>query len=257
MTLHIVTVVFQDDAQLSATYDSCDLSGQLDTRHWIFIKRHDESLPAKYPRATLLASQDSGIYNAMNLAFDHLRERVADQDVVVFMNAGDRFIDSELVSHLAAHAASQPDLSVAGVRLTRKGATVGQRPAPRPPTDAGAVLYRDYPCHQATFYSARFLRDIWTRRGYLYREDLRSCADLELYLAACERRLLTTPFITACYDVAGFSSTQSKAIAVEKSTLLREYGGNIRWRLYARLWHLRARLVEPKRRVLRAIGGAS
>lgn len=257
MTLHIVTVVFQDDAQLSATYDSCNLSGQLDTRHWIFIKRHDERLQAKYPRATVLASQDTGIYNAMNLAFDHLRERVADHDVVVFMNAGDRFIDSELASHLATHAARQPDLSVAGVRLTRDGATVGQRAAPPPSTDAGAILYRDYPCHQATFYSARFLKDIRTRRGYLYREELRSCADLELYLAAGGRPLLTTPFITACYDVAGFSSKQSKAIATEKSSLLREYGGNLRWRLYARLWHLRALLVEPKRRVLRALGGAS
>jgi hypothetical protein len=257
MTLHIVTVVFQDAPQLSATYDSCDLSGQLNTRHWIFVKRHTETLAAKYPRATVVASQDNGIYNAMNLAFDHLRAQLDDDDAMVFMNAGDRFIHSELGAHLAAHAADRPQLSVAGVRLTREGATIGQRHAPSPNFDAGAVIYRDYPCHQATFYSARFLKQIWARRGYLYRENLRSCADLELYLAADAGRILNTTFTTACYDVAGFSSGQSQAIAREKSLLLREYGGSLRWRLYAHLWYLRACLVVPKRRLLRAVGVAT
>lgn len=257
MRLHIVTVVYQDDARLSETYDSCDLAGQLDVRQWIFAKRHDDALPAKYPRATVLASMDNGIYNAMNRAFDHLRRHVADDELVVFMNAGDCFVESELVGHLAAHAARWPEISVAGVRLTREGATIGQRPAPAPPSDPGAIIYRDYPCHQATFYSARFLKRIWGRRGFLYREDLRSCADLELYLAAREEPLLITPFTTACYDVAGFSSKQSQVIAAEKSRLLREYGGGLHWRLYACVWHLRACLVEPKRRLLRAIGGGS
>ena len=69
--------------------------------------------------------------------------------------------------------------------------------------------------------------------------------------------MLATPFTTTCYDVAGFSSKQSQAIATEKSRLLREYGGTLRWRLYARLWYLRACLVEPKRRLLRAIRGTA
>jgi hypothetical protein len=80
---------------------------------------------------------------------------------------------------------------------------------------------------------------------------------LELYLAADAGRILNTTFTTACYDVAGFSSGQSQAIAREKSLLLREYGGSLRWRLYAHLWYLRACLVEPKRRLLRAVGVAT
>lgn len=256
MTLHVVTVVFEDNAQLRETYDSCDLGGRLDVRHWIFVKLHDDALAKKYPQATVLASPDNGIYNAMNLAFDHLRIHVDDDDLVVFLNAGDCFVESELVGHVAVHEAKRPELSVAGVRLMREGSAIGQRPAPASPSDIGATIYRDYPCHQATFYSAHFLNRIRVGRGFLFREDLRSCADLELYLAARDVTLLTTPFTTACYDVTGFSSKQSLAIATEKSKLLREYGGTLRWRLYAYLWHFRACLVEPKRRLLRAIRGA-
>ncbi|POZ60562.1 hypothetical protein [Chromobacterium alticapitis] len=257
MTLHVVTVVYEDGAQLNETYESCNLGEPLHLRHWIFVKRYNDGLSAKYPQAMVLPSLDSGIYNAMNLAFDHLRAQIDDDDLVVFMNAGDLFVESELLSHLAEHEAKRPVLSVAGVRLTREGIIVGLRRAPVPPSTPGAIIYRDYPCHQATFYSAGFLKRIWARRGFLYREDLRSCADLELYLAARKEPLLITPFTTACYDVAGFSSKQSLAIAAEKSSLLCEYGGTLRWRLYARAWSVCARLVEPKRRLLRAIGGGS
>lgn len=257
MTLHIVTVVYQDGAPLRATYDSCNLDARLDVHHWIFVKCHDDTLPAQYPRATVLASHDNGIYNAMNLAFAHLRSHIAADDIVVFMNAGDCFVQSELVAHLAVHTTQRAELSVAGVHLTRNGAKIGRRHAPAPPSAPGAIIYRDYPCHQATFYSARFLHRIWALRGFLYREDLRSCADLELYLAARDGLRLTTPFTTAYYDVAGASSEQAQAIATEKLILLREYGGTLRWRLYARIWRLRAYLVEPKRRLLRAVKGAS
>lgn len=257
MTLHIVTVVYQDDAQLSKTYDSCSLGGRLDIHHWIFVKCHDDTIPAKYGRATVLVSLDDGIYNAMNLAFDYLRSHLADDDIVVFINAGDCLVERELIAHLNAHVAKRPALSVAGVHLTREGATIGRRQAPALASAPGAIIYRDYPCHQATFYSASFLRRIWALRGFLFREDLRSCADLELYLAARNEPILTTPFTTACYDVGGFSSKQSLAIAKEKSKLLREYGDTLRWRVYARVWYLRACLVEPKRRLLRAIGGTS
>lgn len=257
MKLHIVTVVFHDDTKLSETYDSCAFSGRLESHHWIFVKRYNDALQIKYPGATVLASQDNGIYNAMNLAFNYLRQHVTETDLVVFLNAGDCLVESELVGHLAAHAAMGPELSVAGVHLTREGATIGRRQAPASPSDPGTIIYRDYPCHQATFYSGRFLNRIWGRRGFLYREDFYSCADLELYLAAREEPILVTPFATTCYDVAGFSSKQSLAIATEKSRLLSEYGGTLRWHLYARLWYLRACLVEPKRRLLHAIGGTS
>lgn len=254
MTLHIVTVVYKDNSQLVTTYNSCNLRDRLNVRHWIFIKHYTDLLCAKYPRATVLPSEDRGIYNAMNLAFDHVRHHTADDDQIVFMNAGDCFVEDELVSHISAHVEKRPELSVAGTLLTRSGDTIGRRPAPCFPSDSGAVIYRDYPCHQATFYSARFLKETWAQRGFLYREELASCADLELYLYAQNRSILITPNTTAYYDIDGFSSNQSQAIAAEKLALLRKYNGGLRWHLYARIWSLRARLVNPKRRLMRAIG---
>lgn len=47
MTLHIVTVVYQDDAQFREKYSSCDLIGWLGVRLWIFVKRLNDALSAK------------------------------------------------------------------------------------------------------------------------------------------------------------------------------------------------------------------
>lgn len=253
MTLHIITVVFEDGVDLAITYASCGLPESLDAIHWIFVKKYNAALQDCYPRAKLLPSYDNGIYNAMNLAFAHLSPLLRDDDVVVFLNAGDTFVAEGLQEHLIAHGRDRPALSLAGVQLTSKGGAVSQRAAPAIVTDPGAVIYHDYPCHQATFYSGAFLKIMASERGYLYREELQCCADLELYLAALRYPILTSNAVTSCYDVAGFSSQQSIAIATEKQQLLRQYGGGKRWHMYSLLWRAKARLVEPKRRLQRLL----
>jgi len=255
MTLHIITVVFRDGADLAATYASCVLPESLGAIHWIFIKKHNDALQDRYHRAKVHPSQDNGIYNAMNLAFAHLSPLLRDDDVVVFLNAGDTFVAEGLQEHLAAHAQDRPALSLAGVQLISNGVAVGQRVAPAIVADPGAVIYREYPCHQSTFYSGSFLKTMASERGLLYREELRSCGDLELYLAARRYPILTSDAVTTCYDVEGFSSKQSLAIATEKRQLLRQYGGGFRWQMYSLLWWAKARLVEPKRRLQRLLRG--
>lgn len=252
MKLHIVTVAYEDSDQLFTTYGSCNLGDRLNVCHWIFIRRYDLSLVEKYPRAIVRPSDDAGIYNAMNLAFDHLKEKILDDDIVVFMNAGDCFIVDPLVNHILTHTEKCPEISVAGTWLTRNGEIIGQRTVVKS-SDPGAIIYRNYPCHQATFYCGRFLKETFARRGFLYREDLCSCADLELYLYAQGNFILFTLVNTTYYDVNGFSSKQSLAIAAEKLKLLGEYKGNLRWHLYAKVWSLRARLVEPKKRLRRIL----
>lgn len=155
--------------------------------------------------------RDNDIFDSMNLAFDHLRHHVTDNDLVVLMNASDRFVKCELVGHLTAYAAERPELRVAGVRLTCEGPTIEKRHAPAPMLDPSAIIYRGYLGHQATFYSARFLNRKWVRREFLYWKNLHTCADLEQYLAAREEPLLTTPFTGARYAETGCSSKLSQA----------------------------------------------
>ena len=106
MRPHIVTVVYQHDAQLSETYNSCDLGGRLDVRHWIFVKRHDDELPAKYPRAMVVTSQTN-----VNESFDHLQRHDVDNHQGMFMNACDHFYYSEPIDHQAMHTAKHQTLT--------------------------------------------------------------------------------------------------------------------------------------------------
>jgi hypothetical protein len=260
MTLNIVTVAFEDSSDLAATYANCraltDRAGDpaVETSHWIFVKKYDPSLAQRYPGAEVLPSHDTGIYNAMNLAFRHLKDRLPDDDLLLYLNAGDSLLAQPLAEHLRLHRDEGADLSLAGAQLSRKGRVTGVRSSPRNPASAGAIIFKHYPCHQATFYSVGFLKRAWARRGTLYVEDLRVCGDLELYLFAQGSKIVTSSWATSVYDIDGFSAGRPVSVANEKSHLVEAYRAGLSWRLYARYWQLRARLVGPKRALSKALG---
>lgn len=259
MKLHIVTVALNDSEDLAETSRSCQIESRLafDAVHWIFAKHDHLAIQARFPNAKVLESKDSGIYNAMNLAFDRLNSELHDDDVLLFLNAGDRLDPSELAKHIERHIQASADVSVASVKLMRNGQVVGIVSSPTVPSSLGDIIFRNYPCHQSTFYSARFLKRIRERRGKLYLEDFRVCADLELYLQAQQNTVVTTDRCTGAYDIDGFSSRQSMAVAAEKARLTRLYHVGIGWRIYSVYWSLKARLVGPKRYLLAMVRSGS
>ncbi|WP_157263621.1 hypothetical protein [Azohydromonas aeria] len=255
MKLHIITVVYQDGDDLAATYESCHSHGHspLNMVHWIFIKKYHDELQTKYPRSQVFHSNDRGIYNAMNLAFGHISSSLQDNDVVLFLNAGDKIEGRELAAHLQHHVREQADVSVAAVTLLRHEVPLSKRLPPNPDTTLGAIIYRQFPCHQSTFYAAKLLKKVWNQRGCLYREEFNVCGDLELYLAVQRSKVVATDLATSAYDVDGYSSKQALVVAREKKRLARMYRVGAWWRCYSTYWHFKARLVAPKRLVLRLL----
>lgn len=261
MALHIVTVAFADSLDLASTYASCQdvmvYGNSLAAVHWIFLKRFDEALVSRYPNARVRPSHDTGIYNAMNLAFDALQAELAEEDVVVYLNAGDRFDAEPLAQHVQAHRETKADLSLAAAALTRGGRTMGLRQAPAHPSTSGCIIYSQYPCHQATFYSVAFLRGVLARRQRIFAEEFKACADLDLYLHAQGTCIMTTSFVTSAYDTEGYSAQQSVMVARERAQLVQKYRAGPSWRLYSFVWMLKAQLVAPKRALLRMLGASS
>ena len=259
-TINIITVAFNDNPDLAATYTSCqtlisDSGYHLNAVHWIFVKRYTLDISVRYSGAQVLPSDDNGIYNAMNQAFATIKERLPMDGILIYLNAGDLLDARPLFEHVRLHVQAGADISVASTTLTRAGARVGLRLSPRYPVTVGEIIFSDFPCHQSTFCSVRFLADVWARRGHLFIEELRNCADLELYLFAHGRaHIVTSPLVTSAYDIDGFSSMQSIAVAREKSRLVRDYRAGLRWQIFAVLWQLKARLVAPKRGLLRFFG---
>ena len=115
----------------------------------------DESI-CKLPqdkRIHLVQKKDTGIYDAMNQGIE-----VAQGDYMIFMNAGDKFYDSEVLKRIAD-----------GIEETSGDLYYGRcynqildvvDPAPKKLTKY--FCYRSMICHQATIYKTSMLK----KRGY-------------------------------------------------------------------------------------------
>lgn len=115
----------------------------------------DESI-CKLPqdkRIHLVQKKDTGIYDAMNQGIE-----AAQGDYMIFMNAGDKFYDSEVLKRIADGIQKTPGDLYYGRCYNQILDVVD--PAPKKLTKY--FCYRSMICHQATIYKASMLK----KRGY-------------------------------------------------------------------------------------------
>jgi len=248
--LLIITVVYRDDAHLELTYESVHTGYSQPYEHYIFIKQYDPQLALKYGRSTVVASHDRGIYNAMNLAFAALKDKVHETDCVLFLNSGDVLQKGQLENLVTSLQASSAVLALGSVRLTRGGNVVGIRAVTSTDVSNGRKIFFEYPCHQATVYKAGALLDVQCDRGHLYEEAYKVCADLELYLLLSPAGTLLADSIVADYDSSGYSDKAILQTADEKLQLVRRYAPSPAWLTYAMFWQAKARCARLKRSLL-------
>lgn len=248
--LLIITVVYRDDAHLERTYESVHTGYREDYEHYIFIKQHDPRIAAKYGKSTVVASNDNGIYNAMNLAFAALAVEIHDADCVLFLNSGDVLHEGKLETLVQRLQSSHAAMALGAVQLTRAGEAVGTRAVTSTAVSNGRKIFFEYPCHQSTIYKAAALLDVQRARGYLYKEDFKVCADLELYLLLSQSGTLLADSIVADYDTSGYSDKAILQTAREKMQLARSYAAGPAWLLYAAFWQIKARGALLKRSLL-------
>jgi hypothetical protein len=249
--LLIITVVFRDDAHLELTYESVHAGYAGPFEHHIFVKQYDPQLAAKYPRSTVVASRDTGIYNAMNLAFEALGDSLDQDDCVLFLNSGDVLQKGRLEKLVERLQPSSAVMALGAVQLTRAGEVIGTRAVTSTEVSNGRKIFFEYPCHQSTVYKAGALLDVQRKRGYLYEEGYKVCADLELYLLLSPSGVLLVDSIVADYDSSGYSDKAILQTASEKMRLARRYAGSA-WLVYAGLWQAKARCAFLKRSLLGA-----
>lgn len=245
--LLIITVVYRDDAHLEHTYESVHTGYQGAYEHYIFIKQHNPQLVAKYENSTVVASHDTGIYNAMNLAFAALKDKLQETDCVLFLNSGDVLKKGKLENLVERLQAAPAALALGAVELTRAGQAIGTRAVSSTDVSNGRKIFFDYPCHQSTVYKAAALLNIQRERGYLYQEDYKVCADLELYLLLSPSGTLLDDAVVADYDTSGYSDKAILQTAIEKMRLVRTYAASPRWLIYALFWQAKARCALLKR----------
>ena len=151
------------------------------------------------PRIHLIQEADSGIYDAMNRAVKH-----ASGDVYNFLNAGDTFVDSTILSAVsqAIQAHSSADIIYTDYRNVAMDFTKKQ------PAQINQVsLFRAAFCHQTLFFRNKLFQDLG---GYDISYSIR--ADLEFLYRCYAGPNFTSLRIPICgikSDRAGLSSLQS------------------------------------------------
>ena len=149
-------------------------------------------------RLYIYQKEDSSIYDAMNQAVE-----LAGGDYFIFMNAGDSFYDTDVLSKIADVISSKdkkPDIVYGN--LYHKGLSTIIYSTP---VINDFACYRNVPCHQTCFYS----RGLFVERAYYPMYNVR--ADYEHFLWCFYEKkadICYAPVIVAAYEGGGYSETK-------------------------------------------------
>lgn len=167
-------------------------------------------------RVVIMCGKDRGIYDAMNVAVSE-----AKGEFVIFLNAGDKFINNGILSKVAEFMMKNQarifygNVIERGLNLTRLR-IYDERNVKRWYYSLGACL-----CHQGMFCAKELFRD------RLFDLNYKVCADREWQMYHVNRGAVTKPmkFAVAEVLVEGFSKEHIKELEEEASRCIKQYCG--------------------------------
>lgn len=171
-----------------------------------------EKLPVD-SRIRVIRKKDTGIYDAMNQGIE-----AAQGDYMIFMNAGDKFYDSEVLKRIADEIEQTPADLYYGRCYNQMLDVVD--PAPQKLTKY--FCYRSMICHQATIYKSNMLK----KRGYDVSYMVSADRERMLYAVIKEKtRCIYLPIVVVAFQGGGFSTTDKaqKLLTSEKKRQTKEY----------------------------------
>ncbi len=171
-----------------------------------------EKLPAD-SRVRVIRKRDTGIYDAMNQGIE-----AAQGDYMIFMNAGDKFYDSEVLKRIADKIEQTPADLYYGRCYNQILDVVD--PAPKKLTKY--FCYRSMICHQATIYKSSMLK----KRGYDVSYTVGADRERMLYAVIKEKAgCIYLPIVVVDFQGGGFCTTDKakKLLTSEKERLTKEY----------------------------------
>ena len=164
-------------------------------------------------RIRVIQKKDSGIYEAMNQGIE-----AAHGDYIIFMNAGDKFYDSEVLKHIVDGIKKNPGELYYGRCYNRILDVVD--PAPKKLTKY--FCYRSMICHQATIYKDSMLK----KRGYDISYTVGADRERMLHAVIEEKaKCVYIPIIVVAFQGGGFCTTEKakKMLVNEKTRLIKVY----------------------------------
>lgn len=158
-----------------------------------------------------VSEPDNGIYHAMNKGV-----ALAHGDYCIFMNSGDSFFDG-MVLKRASSLVQDEDIIVGKLLSNSDGRLLF---APPSREISLYYLYSGTIPHQSTFIKTELLK------LYPYDEKLKIVSDWKFFLQSIILHNCSVKFIdvnVARFDLEGISTTNPKAMWMEKESILKEY----------------------------------
>lgn len=171
--------------------------------------RSEYTVPESYSAILSLIEindEGAGIYNAMNLGIDHVTG-----DYVVFMNAGDQFASSSVLTEIESILKDNDDIDVLCGAAIRIDSNTGRSSIfwPRQPS---SLLYGMISCHQSIYYRGDLLSK--------YKFETNSCISNDwkhlLNISRLEYKLFVTKEIFSKFDINGLSNKKYLKTLFEK-----------------------------------------
>ena len=155
-----------------------------------------------------VSEPDNGIYHAMNKAVVK-----ASGDWLIFMNAGDAFVDSEVLQKVANSLSDETDVLYGDI-LTLKNRELILKKSPPKITHMHRMPF----CHQAVFTRTSLLRK------FPFDEKYALSADFKLFkqLKSEEVDFEKIPITITIYDRTGLSSSQRSKGLAENIAIIKE-----------------------------------
>ena len=183
-------------------------------------------------RIRVVTEEDSGIFDAMNQSLQHARGRF-----ICFLNAGDAFIDSDVLNTVAeaaqGHADTQFLYGDVAKPLSRSGFEL------YPSRLSRFYLFKHMVCHQAWFVQADYIRKV---NGY--ETDSPSGSDYRFLLKMVlldKVRYWHISSVLICYQGDGFSARDDVRRQAELwiDEVKRELYGEFEYSCFALAWRMR------------------
>lgn len=215
MKFSIITVCLNPGEKLNATLES--ILGQTCKDAEVILKdggsrdgsveKWQEPNQAGGMQVRVFVEPDRGIYDAMNQAVAR-----AEGEFLLFMNCGDVFPDEGVLERTARIMEEERKAGTDMERLVLYGDTYSgknQVTVASPPVIDGFACYRNIPCHQSCFYSARLCRE----KPYDLQYRIRADYDHFLwcfYRAKAKMRHMDFP--VALYEGGGYSESRENRV---------------------------------------------
>jgi glycosyltransferase involved in cell wall biosynthesis len=210
----IVTVTYNCEGLIEPTIESVCSQTYPNKEHIIVDGGSDDATVSiinkhRHCISQLVSEKDHGIYDAMNKG---IRLASPDSHYITFLNAGDIYVDSDVIQKTISRAKSFCTNLYGNISVHRK---VLEAPGKL----SQWSLSTNMVCHQACFFLTE------THRKFLYDTRYKICADYKLLLELTRAGELfeKIDITVAEMDVSGVSHSERSLLFAEKNAIRKMY----------------------------------